>query len=110
MRSTHFSFRGTFRGAVISAVLAAATLAGTAFAADQATDKIGPHTRQLHGAVDATPAGGATSFTLDTERYGKVTVMFTTATVRGLGHGRGRARSFEISKVTDIKQGERVVV
>ena len=124
MRSTRVTFRGRLRGLVLgsaaSLALAAATLAGTALAADQtsqttaaqAENKIGPHTHQLHGLVDSsfTASAGATTFALDTERYGKVTVSFSAGSLRGRGHGRGHARSRELANLSDLKAGDRVVV
>jgi hypothetical protein len=124
MRSTRATFCGRLRGLVLgsaaSLALAAATLAGTALAADQpsqttaaqAEDQIGTHTHQLHGLVDSsfTASAGATTFVLDTERYGKVTVSFPASSPRRRGHGRGQARSFEVAKVSDLQAGDRVVV
>jgi hypothetical protein len=110
MRFTHRNFGGRVWAVIIGAALAAATLAGTALADEQSTDKIGPHTHQLHGTVDATPAAGATTFKLDTERYGQVTVSLTASAPRGRGRGHGSARSHEISSLSDLKAGERVVV
>ncbi len=120
MRTTHVTFSGRIRAAVVaggtSLVLAAATLAGTALAADQtaqtaaAVEKIGLHTHQLHGTVDATPASGASSFVVDTERFGKVTVTFATTSTHGNGHARGKARSFEVASAATLKAGERVIV
>src|SRR6266542_3476606 len=120
MRTTHVTFSGRIRAAVVaggtSLVLAAATLAGTALAADQtaqtaaAVEKIGLHTHQLHGTVDATPASGASSFVVDTERFGKVTVTFATTSTHGNGHVRGKARSSEVASAATLKAGERVIV
>jgi hypothetical protein len=93
-----------------------AGLAGPALAADQSTtaaaapQALSAHTRQLHGTVKAAPASGATTFTVTTERYGDVTVSFTAATAKGLGHGRGKARAHELAKIADLKADERVVV
>jgi hypothetical protein len=120
MRTTHLTFSGRVRAAFLaggtSLVLAAASLAGTALAADQtaqttaAVEKIGPHTHQLHGTVDATPAAGATSFVVDTERFGKVTVTFAGTSAHGKGHAHGKARASEAASAASLKAGERVIV
>jgi hypothetical protein len=97
-------------------ILATAALTAPALAADQPVATTPPalsaHTHQLHGVVKATPAAGATTFTLTTRRFGDVTVSFAGATVRGRGHasGHGKARSFEVAKATDLKAGDRVIV
>jgi hypothetical protein len=114
------SFGGRVRAACIGGgvamLLAAASLTAPVLAADQpttsaqVTDAIGPHTHQIHGVVKGTPASGATSFTVTTERYGDVTVTFTGASSTGRGHGQGHARSFDVSKASDLKDGDRVVV
>ena len=121
MRQIGFGFGGRVRAAFIgvglTALVATAAVAAPVLAADQpatttqpAQDKIGPHTHQLHGVVKGTPASGATSFTLTTERYGDVTVSFAGATPRGHSHAQGHARAFEVAKASDLKAGERVVV
>lgn len=106
--------RAAFIGGGFAVLLATASLA-PALAADlptsvQTAEAIGPHTHQIHGVVKGTPAAGATSFIVTTERHGDVTVTFTGATIRGRGHGRGHARSFEVASASDLKNGERVVV
>lgn len=117
MRSIHVTVSRGIRAAVLggaaSLALVLAVLAGTALAADQNTppaDTLGPHTHQLHGTVDSTPAAGATSFALDTERYGQVVVTLAGAAPRGNAHGRGQARSVEVMVLSELKAGERVVV
>jgi Domain of unknown function (DUF5666) len=122
MRHTVLSFGGRVRAALIgggcTVLLATLFLAAPALAEDapattaQATDQIGPHTHQIHGVVKGTPASGATSFIVTTKRYGDVNVTFNGATIggRGHGHGHGHARSLEVAKVSDLKDGDRVVV
>jgi len=108
--------RAAFIGGGVAVLLATASLAAPVLAADQpsttaqAPDKIGPHTHQIHGVVKGTPASGATTFTVTTERYGDVSVTFTGASPRGRGHAQGHARSFEVAKASDLKDGDRVVV
>lgn len=108
--------RATFMGAGVAALLATAVLTAPVLAADQTstntqtTDAIGPHTHQIHGVVKGTPAPSATSFTVTTERYGDVAVSFSGVTVRGHGHGQGRAGSSEVAKASDLTGGNRVVV
>jgi Domain of unknown function (DUF5666) len=118
----HFalSFGGRMRAAMIGSgfavLLATASLAAPVLAADQPTttaqtsDTIGPHTHQIHGVVKGTPASGATSFVVTTERYGDVTVTFAGATVRGHGHAQEHARSAELVSLSGLKDGDRVVV
>jgi hypothetical protein len=120
MRHIGLTFGGRVRAALIgggfAVLLATASLAAPVLAADQptttaqTTDKIGPHTHQIHGVVKGTPASGATSFTVTTERYGDVNVTFAGASLRGRGHSQGHARSFEVAKASDLKDGDRVVV
>jgi len=131
MRHTHLTFGGrlcaTLIGGGASLVLVATTLAGTALAADQTTtntttptqttaaaaqtpEALGSHTRQLHGVVKTAPSAGATTFTLTTARFGDVTVSFAGSTLKGRGHARGRARSFELATAADLKAGDRLVV
>jgi len=120
MRHMGLSFRGRLRAAFIGGgfgvLLATASLVAPVLAADQpsttaqAPDKIGAHTHQIHGVVKGTPASGATTFTVTTERYGDVNVTFTGATLRGRGHAQGHARSFDVAKASDLKDGDRVVV
>lgn len=120
MRHIGLSFggrvRAAFFGGSVAILLATASLAAPVLAADQqttaqSTDTIGPHTHQIHGIVKGTPAAGATSFTLTTERYGDVTVTFAAATIKGRGHAGGHhAHSFEVAKASDLKDGDRVVV
>ena len=106
--------RAAFFGSAM--LLATASLTAPVMAAEQqpttatATEAIGPHTHQIHGVVKSTPAAGATTFTVTTERFGDVSVTFAGATVRGHGHAHGRARSFEVAKASDLKGGDRVVV
>ncbi|HEY3058343.1 MAG TPA: DUF5666 domain-containing protein, partial [Chloroflexota bacterium] len=52
----------------------------------------------------------ATTFTVTTERYGDVNVTLASATPRGRGHAQGRARSFDVARASDLKDGDRVVV
>jgi len=118
MRHFALRFGGRMRAAMMAGgfavLLATAWLAAPVLAADQPTttaqagDSIGPHTHQIHGVVKGTPASGATSFVVTTERYGDVTVTFTGATVRG--HGHAYARSFELASASGLKDGDRVVV
>src|SRR5712671_4090317 len=119
MRHTQLAFGGRLRAAFIGAgaslALVATTLAGTVLAADQTPaaaaqtpEAIGPHTHQLHGIVKTTPSAGATTFTLTTVRFGDVTVSFAGSTLKGRGHARGRARSFELATAADLKAGDRV--
>ncbi len=92
MRHMGLSFRGRLRAAFIGGgfgvLLATASLVAPVLAADQpsttaqAPDKIGPHTHQIHGV----------------------------ATLRGRGHAQGHARSFDVAKASDLKDGDRVVV
>jgi uncharacterized protein DUF5666 len=113
------SFGGRVRTAIIGGgfgvLLATASLAAPVLAADQPTttaqtpEAIGPHTHQIHGVVKGTPASGATSFVVTTERYGDVTVTFT-ATVKRHGHAQAHARSFELASLSGLKDGDRVVV
>ncbi len=131
MRHTQLTFGGRLRAAFIaggaSLVLVATPLAGTALAADQPTttttmatqttaaaaqtpEALGPHTHQLHGIVKTAPSAGGTTFTLTTVRFGDVTVSFAGSTLKGRGHARGRARSFELATAADLKVGDRVVV
>jgi fructose-specific component phosphotransferase system IIB-like protein len=121
MRDFGLSFGRRVRAALIGSsfavVLATASLAAPALAADQPTttaatpDAIGPHTHQVHGIVKGTPASGATSFVVTTERYGDVTVTFAGANdARGRGHAHGHARSFELTSAGALKDGDRVVV
>ena len=120
MRYTGLRLRGraAFIGAGIAMLVASVFLTGTVLAADQPTtstqapDAIGPHTHQIHGLVKGTPASGATSFIVTTERFGDVSVSFAGATPKGHGHGhaQGQARSFEVAKASDLKDGDRVVV
>jgi hypothetical protein len=107
--------RAAFIGGSFALILATASLAAPALAADQqttaqTTDTIGIHTHQIHGVVKGTPAAGATSFIVTTERYGDVTVTFSGATPRGRGHGNGHARSLEVTGASALKDGDRVVV
>lgn len=120
MRHIGSMFGGRLRAALIgggfAALLSTAALTAPVLAADQPTQTaggIGPHTHQIHGVVKGTPAAGATTFVVTTEHHGDltdVTVSFTGATIKGHGHGRGAARSFEVAKASDLKDGERVVV
>lgn len=120
MRHMGLSFGGRVRAALIgggfAVLLSTSSLAAPVLAADQPTtttqtpDKIGPHTHQIHGVVKGTPASGATTFTVTTERYGDVNITFAGATPRGRGHAQGHARSFEVAKASDLKDGDRVVV
>jgi len=120
MRHMGLSFggrvRAVFIGGGFAVLLATASLAAPVLAADQpattaqAPGKIGPDTHQIHGVVKGTPASGATSFTVTTERYGDVNVTFAGATLRGRGHAQGHARSFDVAKASDLKDGDRVVV
>jgi hypothetical protein len=113
------SFGGRVRTAMIGGgfaiLLATASLAAPVLAADQPTttaqtpETIGPHTHQIHGVVKGTPASGATSFVVTTERYGDVTVTFA-ATVNGHGHAQAHPRSFEVASLGGLKDGDRVVV
>jgi len=118
----HFALRfgGRMRAAMIgggfAVLLATASLAAPVLAAEQPTttaqaqDAIGPHTHQIHGVVKGTPASGATSFVVTTERYGDVTVTFAGANLRGHGHAQEHARSFELANLSGLKDGDRVVV
>ena len=99
--------RAAFIGGGFGVLLATASPAAPALAAQ---DKIGPHTHQIHGVVKGTPASGATTFTVTTERYGDVNVTFAGATPRGRGRAQGHARSFDVAKASDLKDGDRVVV
>lgn len=120
MRHIGFSFSGRVRAAFIGSgfavLLATACVAAPALAADQptttaqSTDTNSPHAHQIHGVVKGTPASGATTFVVTTERYGDVTVTFTGATIKGRGHAEGQARSFAVANAGDLKDGERVVV
>ncbi len=122
MRDFGLSFCGRLRAALtgsgLAVLLATASLAAPALAADQPAsttaatpDAIGPHTHQIHGVVKGTPASGATSFVVTTERYGDVTVTFAGANqTRGRGHAQGHARSFEVTNPSALKDGDRVVV
>jgi len=131
MQHTQLTFGGRLRAALIgsgaSLLLVGTTLAGTALAADQAApttttstqttaaaaqtpEALGPHTHQLHGVVKTAPSAGATTFTLTTVRFGDVTVSFAGSTLKGRGHARARARSFELATAADLKAGDRVVV
>jgi hypothetical protein len=110
MRPISLSFGGRVRAAFIGGfvvLLATASLAAPILAAQ---DTIGPHTHQIHGVVKGTPASGATTFTVTTEQYGDVSVTFGAAAPRSRGHARGHARSFEVAKPSDMKDGDRVVV
>jgi hypothetical protein len=119
--------RAALIGGAVAVLMATASVAAPAMAADQPTTTaatpeaapctvrtehciIGLHTHQIHGTVKGTPAAGATSFVVTTERYGDVTVTFPGAKVRGHGHAAGHARSFEVSSVAALKDGDRVVV
>ena len=107
--------RAAFIGGGFAVLLATASLMAPVVAAEQPTtaetpDEIGPHTHQIHGVVKGTPASGATTFTVTTERYGDVKVTFTGATLRGRGHAQGHARSFAVARASDLKDGDRVVV
>jgi hypothetical protein len=108
--------RAAFIGGGFAVLLATASLTAPVLAADEPTptaqvpDKIGPHTHQIHGVVKGTPASGATTFTVTTERYGDVNVTFAGATPRGRGRAEGHARSFDVAKASDLKAGDRVVV
>ena len=108
--------RAAVTGGALAVLVASAALSAPVFAADQpasvaqTTDKIGPHTHQLHGVVKGTPTSGATTFTVTTERYGDVNVTFAGATLRGHGHAQGRARSFDVANAADLKAGDRVVI
>src|SRR6266852_6540255 len=113
--------RAAFIGGAASLVLVGTTIAGTALAADQPTttattaaaqtaEALGLHTHQLHGVVKTAPSAGATTFTLTTARFGDVTVSFAGSTLKGRGHARGRARSFELATAADLKAGDRLVV
>jgi len=120
MRHLSLSFSSRVRAAFIGGgfvvLLATAFLSAPVLAADRSTsaatasDKIGPHTHQIHGVVKGTPASGATTFTVTTQRYGDVNVTFAGATVRGRGHQEGHARSFGVARASDLKDGDRVVV
>jgi hypothetical protein len=120
MRNFGLTFGGRVRAAVIGggfAVLAAtASVAAPVLAADQPTttattpEPIGLHTHQIHGVVKGTPASGATSFVVTTERYGDVTVTFSGANEKGRGHAQGHARSRELASASALKDGDRVVV
>jgi Domain of unknown function (DUF5666) len=108
--------RAAFIGGGATLMLAMAGLAGPALAADQSTtaaaapQALSAHTHQLHGIVKAAPPSGATTFTVTTERHGDVTVSFTATTANGVGHGRGKARAYELAKIADLKADERLVV
>jgi hypothetical protein len=104
---------------VIIVTTTSLALAGLGFAlpasADQISqnspaqsDSIGAHTHQIHGTVVSDGSGN--SFVVSTERYGDITVTFAGYTLRGHGHGLGHAHSFEVTKATDLKKGERVIV
>jgi len=120
MRHLALRFGGRMRAAMIgggfAVLLATASLATPALAADQPTtatqapDTIGQHTHQIHGVLKGTPASGATSFVVTTERYGDVTVTFVGATVKGHGHAQEHARSAELANLSGLKDGDRVVV
>lgn len=121
LRMQRISFRfGRLRAALIGSglvvLVASAALSAPVLAADQPTstaqtpDKIGPHTHQIHGVVKGTPAAGATTFTVTTERYGDVNVSFAGETLRGRGHTHGHGRSFDVGKAGDLKDGDRVVI
>lgn len=120
MRQMNSNFGGRMRAAFLSGAVAVfvatISVAAPVVAADQPAtvaqqvDRIGPHTHQVHGVVKGTPASGATSFVVTTERYDDVTVTFSGTTVNGHGHGHGHAKSFEVSKASDLKDGDRVVV
>jgi hypothetical protein len=106
--------RAAFMSASLAVLLATASLAAPVLAADQqttaqVTDTIGPHTHQIHGVVKGTPAAGATSFTVTTDRYGDVAVTFAGAQIPGRGKDHGHARSF-LASASDLKDGDRVVV
>jgi hypothetical protein len=108
--------RAAFIGGGFAMLLATASPTAPVLAADQPTttaqalDTIGPHTHQIHGVVKGTPASGATTFTVTTERYGDVNVTFAGVSPRGGGHTQGHARSFDVAKASDLKDGDRVVV
>jgi hypothetical protein len=119
MRHTSLNFGGRVRAAFIGGslamLMATASLTAPVVAAEQQTstqtaDTIGIHTHQIHGVVKGTPASGATSFTVTTERYGDVSVTFASVTIAGHGHARGHARSFQVGAASDLKDGYRVVV
>jgi hypothetical protein len=111
MKHMRLSLGGRVRAALIgggfAVLLATAALAVPVLAAQ---DTIGPHTHQIHGVVKGTPASGATTFAVTTERYGDVNVTFAGATLRGRGHAQGHARAFDVAKASDLKDGDRVVV
>ena len=113
------SFGAGVRTAIIgggfAVLLATASLAAPVLAADQPAtaaqtpETIGPHTHQIHGVLKGTPASGATSFVVTTERYADVTVTFT-QTVKGKGHAQAHARSVELASLSRLKDGDRLVV
>jgi hypothetical protein len=108
--------RAAMIGGGFAVLLATASLAAPVLAADQPTttartpDTIGPHTHQIHGLVKGTPASGATSFVVTTDRYADVTVTFAGATVRGHAHAQEHAHSFELASLSGLKDGDRIVV
>ena len=114
--------RAAIIGGGASLILATVALAAPALAADQpttttttpttttASQAIGAHTHQLHGTVKTAASAGGSSFTLTTERYGDVTVLYTATTPKRHGHARGKPRSHELASLADLKAGERVVV
>ena len=113
--------RAAFISGGIAVLLATASVAAPAVAAEQSTAQnaaaatpqaLSAHTHQIHGVVETTPAAGATSVTVTTERFGDVVVSFAATTPKGHGHARphGKARSFEVDKISDLKAGDRVVI
>jgi len=76
----------------------------------QSVQPIGPHTHQIHGTVKTAPSAGSSTFVVSTERYGDVTVSFGGGMARGHGHGHGRAGAFEITSLSELTAGARLIV
>jgi hypothetical protein len=86
-------------------------------AASQQPEKIGAHTHQLHGIVKTAPSSGSSTFVVTTERYGDVTVSFSSAVSNGQGHGHGHGHGrgsstahTQAASAADVKAGDRVIV
>jgi len=109
MQSARLIFPTRLLASAAGLLLAAGALAGTVRAADDTPDALDSHTHQLHGVVKATPANGATAFTVTTRRFGDVTVSFSGATARDQG-AHARARAHEVTAAASVKAGARVVV
>ncbi|MBI2756986.1 MAG: hypothetical protein HYX52_09790 [Chloroflexi bacterium] len=122
------SSKRTVLSVAFAAVLGTSAFAGPALAAEtplqqtpaqqtparsETPDVLSSHTRQIHGTVKS--VSGST-FVVDTEKYGAVTVSFTASTPRGRSAERrpatagAKAKAFEAGKLADLKAGDRVVV